>query len=275
MPTGRKGYRAVPPIFLLLMLINKQIFKNIIFKSILLSIAFICICSCDDEISVNNDKLPINYVDLGLPSGNLWATTNLGASLPFENGNYYAWGEITSKKVFDWNTYTFMDHTYNSWNGINKYTFEDNAYVDYSGKIGYENGIAWYYEGKFSGDNKTYLDILDDAVYNLTNGEAQIPSPEDFQELKEFCEWTWEKINGHYGYKIVGNDNEIFLPASGICFSSEIRYANENGYYWTNSLNKMRYSDIALYFSISQSYFSVSGNSRQLGLNIRAVKKVK
>lgn len=35
------------------------------------------------------------YVDLGLPSGTLWATMNVGADSPEDYGDYFAWGEIT------------------------------------------------------------------------------------------------------------------------------------------------------------------------------------
>ena len=41
------------------------------------------------------------YVDLGLPSGLKWATCNVGADSPSEYGNYYAWGETTTKSSYD------------------------------------------------------------------------------------------------------------------------------------------------------------------------------
>ena len=55
-----------------------------------------------------NNKNVINdheYVDLGLPSGVLWATCNVGASNPEECGCYYAWGETVEKANYSWSTY--------------------------------------------------------------------------------------------------------------------------------------------------------------------------
>ena len=49
------------------------------------------------------------YVDLGLPSGTLWATCNVGADYPWEYGNYYAWGETKTKTSYNWSTYTKGD----------------------------------------------------------------------------------------------------------------------------------------------------------------------
>ncbi len=48
------------------------------------------------------------YVDLGLPSGTLWATCNVGASSPEEFGDYFAWGEITPKVIYYWDTYKYI-----------------------------------------------------------------------------------------------------------------------------------------------------------------------
>lgn len=41
------------------------------------------------------------YVDLGLPSGTKWATCNVGANEPWNYGNYYSWGETSSKDYYD------------------------------------------------------------------------------------------------------------------------------------------------------------------------------
>ena len=47
------------------------------------------------------DSTTHTYVDLGLPSGILWATCNVGATKPEEYGDYFAWGETKPKKVYD------------------------------------------------------------------------------------------------------------------------------------------------------------------------------
>ena len=48
-------------------------------------------------------------VDLGLPSGTLWASKNVGASKPFHYGNYYAWGEVGTKEYYSEDNYLFKD----------------------------------------------------------------------------------------------------------------------------------------------------------------------
>ena len=48
------------------------------------------------------------WVDLGLPSGTLWATCNVGASKPEEYGDYFAWGETTTKGIYNWSTYKYF-----------------------------------------------------------------------------------------------------------------------------------------------------------------------
>ena len=81
------------------------------------------------------------WVDLGLPSGTLWATCNVGANAPEEFGDYFAWGEIAPKDYYDWNTYKWCD---NSGYSLTKYCTDS-----YYGTV----------------DNKTELDPEDDAAW--------------------------------------------------------------------------------------------------------------
>lgn len=53
---------------------------------------------------------PGDWVDLGLPSGLLWATRNVGATSPEDYGDYFAWGETTPKSVYDLDTYIYYLH---------------------------------------------------------------------------------------------------------------------------------------------------------------------
>ena len=61
------------------------------------------------------------YVDLGLPSGTLWATCNVGANSPEEYGNHFAWGETTPKEFYSWGTYKWCNGTANS---LTKYCYD-------------------------------------------------------------------------------------------------------------------------------------------------------
>ena len=54
------------------------------------------------------------YVDLGLPSGLLWATCNVGADTPEDYGDYFAWGETQPKDTYNWSTYQYCNGSYNT-----------------------------------------------------------------------------------------------------------------------------------------------------------------
>ena len=95
-------------------------------------------------------------VDLGLPSGTLWGDRNIGAKSVAESGNFYAWGELTSKseKEFIWETYKFMNYVDYSHKEVLKYTYEDKNYSNN------------YYDSEknFIGDNKKQLEQEDDVA---------------------------------------------------------------------------------------------------------------
>ena len=55
-----------------------------------------------------------DYIDLGLPSGTLWAACNVGAETPEGLGSYFAWGETTTKADYDWSTYKYCNGSENT-----------------------------------------------------------------------------------------------------------------------------------------------------------------
>lgn len=123
------------------------------------------------------------YVDLGLPSGILWATSNVGADSMTDCGDYFAWGETSPKS---------------------SYTKENSLTY---GKI----------LSDISGDSRY------DAARANWGGHWRIPTKAEFQELRNHCVWTWTSQDGQDGYLVTSakNGNSIFLPAGGrIEFSS-------------------------------------------------------
>lgn len=158
-------------------------------------------------------------VDLGLPSGTLWANMNLGAIEISDYGDYFAWGETTPKSNYSSNTYKYYD----TW------IVNDSTYIDENGftveiKGGTFGGYTKYvpqsesekygYKGYY--DNLSVLDIDDDAAYKNWGGNWQMPTQYQLEELVRNCTWTWASINGIKGYKVTGsNGNYIFLPAAG------------------------------------------------------------
>ncbi len=189
---------------------------------------------------------PINTqtdrVDLGLPSGILWATCNIGASSSSEIGDYFAWGEKESKDAYGWETYELCRGSYNS---IFKYT-ED--------------------------DGKSVLEPQDDVAKSELGGEWRIPTKEDMEELVEECEWKWSSQNGQLGWKVIGpNNNYIFLPASGAASSYRISGVNELGRYWTSTRDKSNYSAYNLRFKDGTDTIVVVDDTRFYGRTIRPV----
>lgn len=151
------------------------------------------------------------YVDLGLPSGTLWATCNVGASAPEEYGDYFAWGEVNPKSTYNWKTY--FDSIGGSSSDFRKY---------------------------YSGGGKTELDLQDDAAYMNWGEGWRMPSLEQFEELcnSDYTTTSWTTQNGTDGLLITSKSNEVslFLPAAGDHW--ETSYANYTfyGMYWSRTL---------------------------------------
>lgn len=188
----------------------------------------------------NSDK--DDRVDLGLPSGILWASCNIGASSPSEIGDYFAWGEKESKDAYGWETYRLCRGSYDS---IFKYT---------------------------KTDGKSVLESQDDVAKSVLGGEWRIPTKEDMEELVEECEWKWTRENGHLGWKVIGpNNNFIFLPASGAASSYRIAGVNELGRYWTATRDDSDYSAYNLRFKDGTDTIVVVDDTRFYGRTIRPV----
>ncbi len=189
------------------------------------------------------------YVDLGLPSGTLWATKNIGANKPEDYGDYFSWGETEPKTVYDWSTYKWCNGTRTT---LTKYC-TDSSY----GTV----------------DNKTELDIEDDVAYIKWGPSWRIPSNEQMKELTDNCTWQWTTRNSVNGYLVTGpNGNKLFLPAAGAYFGNSLYDDGINGYYWLPTLNDECSLANGLY--ISSGIWSIWGNefgSRCSGFTVRAV----
>ena len=199
------------------------------------------------------------YVDLGLPSGTLWATCNVGASSPEEYGDYFSWGETKPKTTYNWSTYKYCQGTETT---MTKYCTNS----DY--------GIV---------DNKTELEPSDDAATANWGSGWQIPSREQCAELinSSYTTTTWTTMNGVYGRKITSksNGNSIFLPAAGYRYDTSLYragpYYDSYGYYWSRSLNtSYSYGVCSLYFysgDVSNFYSNINGR-RYCGQSVRPVR---
>ena len=201
-------------------------------------------------IGGSTDK--VEYVDLGLPSGNLWATCNLGASSPEAYGDYYAWGEVEPKKE-----YTYPNH-------------------------------KWYKEGapslgftKYNNeDGKLTLEDEDDAVIQKLGNGWRTPTLADFRELTNQKLTTIKKttLNGVVGYQITSKRNKksIFIPCAGFKQDKpqtrEISSSEEVAICMTN----LRRIDDQVFncwtFAFEQDRIRRYGKRRPDGISIRPVK---
>ena len=193
---------------------------------------------------------PHKWVDLGLPSGTLWATCNVGANIPEDYGDYFAWGETTPKDYYDWSTYKWCNGSENT---MTKYCT--------SSTYGY-NGFV---------DNKTELDPEDDAAYVNWGPSWRMPTTELQQELINNCTSVWTTQNGVNGRLFTGpNGNTLFLPAAGGRWYESLNSAGSCGYYWTSSLT--RSPNAANTLNFNSGYVRRDIDYRCNGFPVRAVR---
>ena len=205
------------------------------------------------------------YVDLGLPSGTKWATCNVGAMKPEEFGDYYAWGETTTKDYY----------------GINNYKWRGRTSID---------GNTYAYA-------KTTLDLSDDAAATNWGGKWRMPTDAQWDELVYECYWVWTEsynnsnVKGYIVYKAKTSsdkgkkiyssgtpsasyslsDAHIFLPAAGFRRNGDLGYAGSVGYYWFSSLSADN-PNFAWDVSFNSDYVYYDyGGFRVYGFSVRAV----
>ena len=193
------------------------------------------------------------WVDLGLPSGTLWATCNVGASAPEEYGDYFAWGETEPKEVYSSVTYRWIKSDDNYF-GLTKYCNQsDNGY----------NGFT---------DGKTELDPEDDAAYVNWGPSWRMPSKEQINELVDNCNWFEGYRNNVYGQFGMGpNGNYIFFPLAGYHWDEGFDEAGSWGDYWSRTLGSTTYRAYYLHFSSVGVRWRGTG-SRHFGYSVRAVR---
>ena len=189
------------------------------------------------------------YVDLGLPSGTLWATCNVGANTPEEYGYYFAWGETETKEIYEWSTYKWCNGSENT---LTKYCTNSNC-----GTV----------------DNKTELDFEDDAAYVNWGSSWRMPSMEQQRELVEQCSCTWTTLNGVNGRLFTGpNGNTLFLPAAGYYWPGQLIEVGSYGVCWSRTLRPDG-SNYAYGLNFTPNIAGWNyGNYRYGGRSVRAVR---
>lgn len=191
-------------------------------------------------VSCEEKKANPEYVDLGLPSGTLWATFNVGANKPEEFGDYFAWGETEPKKTYTKVTCKWSDGA----DGYNKYTHVDS----------------------------TSLLPEDDAATANWGVEWQMPTKKEVEELMTQCKYEWTDVNGVPGVNFTGpNGNSIFIPAAGGCLGSGYYEKESTCCLWSSSReNEIEIIARVLFVSLVDPN-KVSGKERYIGHPVRPV----
>lgn len=218
-------------------------------------------CANEDEVHFSPIVIDQHeYVDLGLPSGTLWATENIKDA----NGNelYFAWGETqgyTSGQV-----------------GIDKYFawFGDNADYKY-GTFNESDQENWGMNKYNNTDGKTVLEPEDDAATANWGSNWKMPTDIQFDELIANTECVWTTVNGIQGVKFISTingytDKFLFFPANCDAGNGEISVGNF-AYYWSASLNVEEVAG-ALEFYFEDGDYGVSNCSRCIGVSVRPVR---
>ena len=194
----------------------------------------------NDTIAKGSQKEDSEWkaVDLGLPSGNLWADRNVGAESEEDDGLWFSWGNIGGCDIKSY--HEFSEESYNESEGA-RIKSDINAPEHDAAKM--HMGENW-----------------------------RMPTKEDFEELDEYCEHEWVDEPCRKGMEFISkkNGNSIFFPASGDRRGTSLYDRGSNGYYWSSSL----YSSAGGYGMdfYSGGVYPASRNYRFYGFSVRAVQ---
>lgn len=209
-----------------------------------------------EALSFVPDYSPARVVDLGLSVN--WASCNLGAETPEGLGEYFAWGdtEPNSGNTYAWTSYKWRI------SGESQNDVKLSKYITDSkyGKV----------------DNKTSLELNDDAARVQWAGKWRLPTADEFEELLDHCNWEWTSVNGVYGYKVTSRvpgyrNSSIFLPAAGKIYDSVTDGTGSYGCYWSSSLNSGQTLYSYLYWFGSTGRYNYSYDYRFAGMSVRPV----
>ena len=197
-----------------------------------------------DTSNVTNTHNGHEFVNLGLPSGLLWATCNVGASSPEQAGLYFAWGETTG--------YT-----------AEQVTGGERAFDDATYKAGSAASIS------------ANLTLEQDVAHVNLGGNWRMPTKDEYQELIDNCDGVW--TDDYNGTGVKGciftskvNGKSVFFPAAGACGNSSVDYVGTFSYYWSAS----RLSSFNAYYLRFDSWTQrVDDYGRCYGLSVRGVFK--
>lgn len=191
---------------------------------------------------------PVEWVDLGLPSGTLWASCNIGANNPEDYGDFFAWGETEQKSDYTWSTYFDYDES----------SHRSTKYCN-------DGGL-------------TELLPEDDAASTLWDVSCKMPSKAQFEELlnSNYTTQEWTQLDGVNGTRItsIKNGNSIFLPAAGFRNGTSLISQGSDSYYWSRTLSESSssFNYAECIYSFNAGSLNTLYSSRVLGFSVRPVR---
>ena len=207
--------------------------------------------ACGDVVVFKTLILEDNhqYVDLGLPSGTLWATCDVGANNPEDIGHFFAWGETSTKDIYNWETYKYCNGSQTT---MTKYCTNSS--------YGY-NGFT---------DTLTIIQPEDDAARVYWGANWRMPTKTEWEELYQNTTQQWTYQNGVFGRLYTSsNGSSIFLRASG-WYDDIYHDYTYDVYRWSSSLNYDSYNAWSIgYYTVDT---ALSTDWRYRGFPIRPVR---
>lgn len=188
-----------------------------------------------------NHDIPEGFIDMGLPSGTLWAVANLNATSEYNLGTFYAWGEVAAKRTYTWKNYRFGEDDMTKYNDT---------------------------------DKLTVLQDADDPAHQV-DPTWSLPTMEQFDELAWYTtqEWVTLPVPGCW-FTSQDRETSIFLPATGFKVYDE--WDDDGiGYYWSKSLYTGSDADgfQAWTLHVSPSGSGPATEPRNIGMPVRPVIK--
>ncbi|MBQ4406968.1 MAG: hypothetical protein II852_08165 [Bacteroidales bacterium] len=235
-------------------------------------------------------KISEDYVDLGITNSDgtkvLWATKNIGAENPEDYGDYYAWGELTTKDYYDWDQYRYYGEGRKK--GVTKY----------STRAGISAGRNYFYDDLTVLERADVEEDNDDVAYQRDNNTL-MPTIDDFSALRGQCYSVWTEdykgVKGYFMYKALtdadkgkvinrystpddayatGSVPYIFLPANGCRKKDNLEDCGFYGQYWSSSLYTSNSSDACMLCFRDDWFLDNPSTSRCYGCAVRPVRYV-
>ena len=221
----------------------------------------ISLCEGNDMVYYNYPPSNPNfnghdYVDLGLPSGTLWATCNVGASKPNDFGQYFSWGDTSG----------YTADQVGRGDGKKKFASD---WSDYKWSV---NGSSSNFS-KYKTTGAT-LELEDDAAHANMGGDWHMPTPAQIQELINTANTTrtWIKMDGVYGSLFTSKKNgkSIFIPAAGDAWDGSVNFSGSSAGVWSSMLSKSNVLG-GQHFYFNSNVVLLGDGHRYDGLSVRGV----